>query len=131
MLLRTVSNEALLMSRKLSSGGGSSRSMSSLISRNDGLREIPGLSMGVVEGGSRTRRVALCRGGGGDNGMRAITLERSPAVSKGLSSAVEELAPEDVDGRERWRGGSGSPCRALRDWKDRERTACPRDVTLG
>jgi hypothetical protein len=88
MLLRTVSNETLLMSRKLSSGGGTSRSTSSLISRNDGVREIPGLKTGIAEGGSSVRRVTLRRTGGGDRGVSATTLERSPAVGKGTSWIV-------------------------------------------
>jgi hypothetical protein len=128
-LLRTVSKETLPMSRKLSSGGSSSRSRSSLISRNDGLRETMGLSVGVAEGGSSARRVALLRAGGGDKGMRAMILVRSPGVNKGASSVVGELAPEDVAGRVRCRGGCGSPCRAPRDWEGRERMACSREVT--
>jgi hypothetical protein len=126
--LRTVSKEALPMSRKLSSGGDGSRSMSSLISRNDGVREIPGLKMGVTGGVSNVRGAALRRIGGGDSGASAITLERLPVVNKGTSSFDWELAPEDVDGREYWRGG-GSPRRALRDWTDTERTDCPREAT--
>jgi hypothetical protein len=128
MLLRTVSKETLPMSRKLSSGGGSSRSMSSLISRNDGVREIPGLKLGATEGGSSTRRVALDRAGGGDRGASATTLERSPGGSEGTLSITPELAPDDVDGRERRRGGGGSPCGVFRDWMDMERTLCPREL---
>ena len=123
MLLRTVSKEALPKSRKLSSGGGggSSRSGSSLISRKEGLRVIAGLD-GTEggEGGSCIRRAAFFRMGGGDNGLRT-TLFRSPTLSKGTPSARGVLAPEDVDGRIRGRGGTGSPDQALRDWKDRER----------
>ena len=121
MLLRTVSNEALPMSRKLFCGGGGSRSGSSLISRKDGLRVIAGLDGAEGgEGGSSMRRAAFRRMGGGDNGWR-MTLLRSPTPSKGTLSARGVLAPEDVDGRIRRRGGTGSPDRALRDWKDRER----------
>ena len=88
VLLRTVSNETLLMSRKLSSGGGTSQSTSSLISRNDGVREIPGLKMGVAEGGPSVRRATLRRTGGGDRGVSATTLERSLAVGNDTSSIV-------------------------------------------
>ena len=84
--LRTVSKEALPISRKLSSGGAGSRSTSSLISRNDGVREILGRKMGLAEGGSSVRRGALRRIGGGDSGASAIILERSPVVNKGTSS---------------------------------------------
>lgn len=123
MLLRTVSKEALLMSRKLPSGGGRSRSGSSLISRKDGLRVIAGLDGTEAEGGgvgSRLRRATFRRMGGGDKGWR-MTLLRSPTPSKGTLSARGVLGPEDVDGRTRRRGGTGSPGRAFRDWKDRER----------
>jgi len=93
VLLRTVSKEALPIS---SSGGGASRSTSSLISRNSGVREIPGHQMGLAEGGSGVRGAALRRIGGGDSGASATTLERSPIVNKGASSFDRELAP-DVD----------------------------------
>jgi len=129
VLLRTVSKEALPISRKLSSGGGASRSTSSLISRNDGVREIPGLIMGLAEGGSSVRCAALRRIGGGDSGASATTLERSPVVNKGASSFDRELAPEDVDGRERWRGGGGSPGKELRDWMDMQRPVFPTEET--
>lgn len=125
MLLRTVSKEALLMSRKLPSGGGGSRSGSSLISRKDGLRVITGLDGTEAEGGgvgSSLRRATFRRMGGGDNGWRT-TLLRSPISSKGAPSARRLLAPEDVDGRTRRRGGTGSPGKVFRDWKDRERAA--------
>jgi len=61
------------------------------------------------------------RAGGGDKGMRATTLVRSPGVNEGTSSVVREGIPEDVDGRVRPRGGCGSPGRELRDCEDRER----------
>jgi len=102
--------------------------MSSLISRNDGVREIPGLKLGATEGGSSTRRVTLDRAGGGDRGASATTLERSPGVSEGTLSITPGLAPDDVDGRER-RGGGGSPCGVFGDWMDMERTLCPRELT--
>jgi len=120
MLLRTVSKEALPMSRKLSSTGAGSRSGSSLISRKDGLRVIAGLNVTGGEGGSSIRRAGFRRTGGGDNGCR-ITLLRSPAPSNDTLSVRGVLAPEDVDGRIRRRGGTGSPGKALRDWKDKER----------
>jgi hypothetical protein len=101
MLLRTVSIETLSMSKKLSSGGGCSRSRSSLISRNDGLRETMGLSVGVETVWSSVRRAVLRRVGGGDKGMRATILLRSPGMNKGTSSVVGEGIPEDVDGRVR------------------------------
>lgn len=58
--------------------------------------------------------------------MRATILFRSPGVNKGTSSVVGEGIPGDVNGRGRCRGGCG---RELRDCEDRERTACPREVT--
>ena len=64
------------------------------------------------------RRARLRRAGGGDKGMRATTLLRSPGVNKGTSSVVGEGLPEGVDGCVRPRGGPG---RELSDCEDNVR----------